>query len=68
MWSDPKRTTSSQRCTKTDGTYGERTVSVRCQATPRHRRNADGIYDSTHNLGTPRLKSWSFFIFTGIKM
>jgi hypothetical protein len=24
----------SQRCTKTDGTYGECTVSVRCQATP----------------------------------
>jgi hypothetical protein len=23
----------SQRCTKTHGTYGERTVSVRCQAT-----------------------------------
>jgi hypothetical protein len=23
----------SQRCTKTDGTYGERTASVRCQAT-----------------------------------
>jgi transposase InsO family protein len=36
MWSDPKQTTRlmcSQRCTKTDGTYGEHTVSVRCQAT-----------------------------------